>query len=148
VNEVLRAPDTAFFLVATPDRTVVKEALYFAGKLDSSGIPLKAMIMNRVHPVYGYFASERDARSAMKALETEISRRALELGANEEVASSISAKLLRSFRQCRDLSAEERACIEPVLDRIGTRAYREIPYMSGDIHDISGLVEIERHLFE
>ena len=66
VVELLSAPETAFVLVTAPRRDVVEEASFFAEKLDEAGIPVRALIVNRVHP---HFTAERPAAVAARAEE-------------------------------------------------------------------------------
>jgi anion-transporting ArsA/GET3 family ATPase len=50
VLAILDDPRTAFVLVASPRRDTVDEARFFADRLASAGIPVGALVVNRVHP--------------------------------------------------------------------------------------------------
>ena len=51
--ELLSDDVTAFVLVAAPRREVVEEASFFAAKLTEADIPVRALIVNRMHPRFG-----------------------------------------------------------------------------------------------
>jgi anion-transporting ArsA/GET3 family ATPase len=50
VDRLLRAPETAFVLVASPRADTVEEATYFASKLTDHSIEVQSLIVNRMHP--------------------------------------------------------------------------------------------------
>lgn len=49
VYELLRAPETAFVLVATPEEQVLSEAEYFCRKVRELAMSLRAVVFNRTH---------------------------------------------------------------------------------------------------
>ena len=53
VNTLLLADETAFVLIATPKADTVAEAGYFADKLHELGIAVRALVVNRMQPVFG-----------------------------------------------------------------------------------------------
>ena len=53
VLDLLNDPNTAFVLVASPKRDTVEEARFFADKLAESDLPVRALIVNRMHPRFG-----------------------------------------------------------------------------------------------
>ena len=53
VFDLLASPRTAFVLVASPRRDTVEEADFFARRLAESGIAVRALIVNRMHPRFG-----------------------------------------------------------------------------------------------
>src|SRR5215467_13822222 len=46
---VLQAPETAFLVVAAPEPDAIREADYFAGRLEAEKMPLAGLLLNRVH---------------------------------------------------------------------------------------------------
>ena len=46
---ILQDPQTAFLLVAAPERDAVREAAYFAERLVAERMPLAGLVLNRVH---------------------------------------------------------------------------------------------------
>ncbi len=58
------ADETAFVLVASPRRDAVAEATYFARKLATNAIEVRALIVNRVHPDPGPGSAAADRERA------------------------------------------------------------------------------------
>ena len=46
---ILQDPQTAFLLVAAPERDAVREAAYFAERLVAERMPLAGLVLNRMH---------------------------------------------------------------------------------------------------
>ncbi len=46
---LLRAPGTAFLVIAAPEPDALREASYFVERLEQEGMPLAGLILNRVH---------------------------------------------------------------------------------------------------
>jgi anion-transporting ArsA/GET3 family ATPase len=46
---VLQAPETAFLVVAVPEPDAIREADFFAGRLEAEKMPLAGLLLNRVH---------------------------------------------------------------------------------------------------
>lgn len=53
VDRLLAADETAFILVASPKADTVKEAGYFAERLSEHDIAVRALVVNRMQPVFG-----------------------------------------------------------------------------------------------
>src|SRR5207253_10923031 len=53
VLHLLSDPATAFLLVTTPRREALEEGRFFATKLEEAGIPVEALVVNRMHPRFG-----------------------------------------------------------------------------------------------
>ena len=62
VEELLGASDTAFVLVSSPRRDAIEEAQFFARQLERGGQQIDALIVNRVHPLFGNRSAVRPAR--------------------------------------------------------------------------------------
>src|SRR5271166_4270868 len=46
---LLRAPGTAFLVIAAPENDALREASYFVERLERDGMPLAGLMLNRVH---------------------------------------------------------------------------------------------------
>jgi len=53
VRGLLAGPDTAFILVAGPEEQVLGESEHLTTKMSELGMPLRGVVMNRVHPLPG-----------------------------------------------------------------------------------------------
>src|SRR5687768_597936 len=67
VQALLTDKETAYVLVASPRADTVAEASYFADRLESSGVPVAALVVNRMHPRFGA-GSGKDARRRAEQL--------------------------------------------------------------------------------
>src|SRR6202042_409426 len=65
--QLLRAPGTAFLVVAAPEQDALREAAYFVERLGAERMPLAGLILNRVHVTP---ASGLSAARALAAAET------------------------------------------------------------------------------
>ena len=45
---LLKEPATAFVVVAAPERDALREAAYFVDRLESEGMPLAGVVVNRI----------------------------------------------------------------------------------------------------
>jgi anion-transporting ArsA/GET3 family ATPase len=64
---LLRAPGTAFLVIAAPEPDALREASYFVERLAQEGMPLAGLILNRVH---GSPAARLSAARSLAAAET------------------------------------------------------------------------------
>ncbi|TFH21785.1 MAG: ArsA family ATPase [Myxococcales bacterium] len=53
VRGLLAGPDTAFILVAGPEEQVLGESEHLTTKMSELGMPLRGVVMNRIHPLPG-----------------------------------------------------------------------------------------------
>jgi len=53
VMKLLRSEQTAFLMVAAPNRIALSEGLYFHDRLADAGIPFRGFVINRVRPAAG-----------------------------------------------------------------------------------------------
>jgi anion-transporting ArsA/GET3 family ATPase len=129
VLALLSEPETSFVLVTAPRRDVVEEAAFFAAKLGEAGIPVRALIVNRMHPRF----SESPVgvlRERARALQgTDLGRQYGNLADFVQVAGDEGAHL-------RGLAAK--VAPAPVL---------RVPFLESDVHDIEGLDRVAGHLF-
>ena len=109
--DLLKAPGTAFVVVAAPERDALREAAYFVERLAEESMPLAGLVVNRVH------------RSGSAELTPERSLAAAEsLDASGE--SPLAAAVLRLHADRLALAARERAAAGPVHRRAPVGAGR------------------------
>ena len=120
---LLRDAETHYVLVASPRRDALAEAGFFAGKLFEAGLPVSAVIVNRLHPLFG----------------------AVEAGAADHQPPGGDAAA--NLRELRQVATQERAALASLFAQIGDACRAEVPLLAGDVHDLAGLAEIEGHLF-
>jgi anion-transporting ArsA/GET3 family ATPase len=123
--QLLRAPGTAFLVVAAPEPDALREASYFVERLGHEKMPLAGMVLNRTHPVHATLSGAR-AREGAETLEA-------------ARGHSTTAAVLRLHADRVETAERERR----VLARF-TRAHPsvpivDVPAMATDVHDLDGL---------
>src|SRR3712207_2499142 len=77
---ILQDPQTAFLLVAAPERDAVREAAYFAERLVAERMPLAGLVLNRMH---------RPELSDLSAAESERAAAALDAAGGHEMTADV-----------------------------------------------------------
>lgn len=130
VRELLSGPSAAFVLVAGPDEQILGESEAFTRRMAELGMPLKGVVMNRVHPVIG----DRDAGS----LADQVS--AGEALAAADISEDIRSWLLATHSDACRISAAEglrRESFEGELpDGVSLTA---VPEFEHDVHELADL---------
>jgi len=129
VFELLASPRTAFVLVASPRRDTVTEADFFARRLGESGIAVRALIVNRMHPRFGDGLAEA-ARERARTLD------GTDLGG--QYSNLADFRLVASREEEHLTGLAERVAPAPVI---------RVPFLQTDVHDLAGLDEVGTHLF-
>ena len=135
VEKLLRSSETAFVLVASPEEQVLREAEFFCVRVHELGIPLKAVIFNRVH---------RDLSIAKSVgSETVAALLARVLG---DVPAA--ARLSANFDRYEALGRGDGLRIEAFRAQMRKGvASAEVPNFNSDIHSVAGLCSMHPFLF-
>jgi anion-transporting ArsA/GET3 family ATPase len=134
--QLLRAPGTAFLVVAAPEPDALREASYFVERLDEERMPLAGLILNRV--LRPHAARLSAARSLAAAELLEASARP----EGEQYQLSISALRLHADRMQQ--AAAQRRVAEHFTSAHPLVPVAQIPAQPDDIHDLEGLRKIGR----
>lgn len=130
--ELLRAPGTAFLVIATPEADAVREAAYFVDRLATESMPLAGLVFNRTHPVLADLPAAR-AETVAETLERQgqapLAAAVLRLHADRVALAGRERRLLARFRRAHPAVAVAKA-----------------PALAVDVHDLPGLREIGRLL--
>jgi anion-transporting ArsA/GET3 family ATPase len=126
---LLRAPGTAFLVIAAPEPDALREASYFVERLERDEMPLAGLILNRVHRSPAARLSAPRSLAAAEALQG--------LTQEESTALGIAALRLHAERM-RQAESERR------LARRFTAAHplvpvAQVPAQPDDVHDLNGL---------
>ncbi|GLY05201.1 MULTISPECIES: ArsA family ATPase [Actinoplanes] len=123
---ILQDPQTAFLLIAAPERDAVREAAYFAERLVSERMPLAGLVVNRMHETALDGFSVAEAEEAIERLTAE--------GGHETAVDvlRIHASLVRQAQRETRVAAGF------------TEAFPTVPATSvaaqpADVHDVDGL---------
>ena len=130
---LLKDAETAFVVVAAPERDALREASYFAGRLDEEGMPLAGLVVNRIQRVAAPSLTAARALAAAEQL------------ADAEARSTTAATtegLLRLHASLAETAArQERLAARFTAGHPGIPVV-EVPASAQDIHDLEGLREI------
>jgi anion-transporting ArsA/GET3 family ATPase len=144
VEALLRASQSTFLLVTSPNPRTIDEARHFHRKLSEYRMPLGGIVVNRVHAEALAESSAREAWAVMRHEPVRILR-TLDLSPDEDFAGRIADNFDRiealARREATQIARLARACPNPPL-------WRTIPAFDADVHDLSGLIRINRHLFQ
>ncbi len=132
--ELLRAPGTAFVVIATPETDAVREAAYFVDRLATESMPLAGLILNRTHPVL----------ADLPAARAETVAQALERASNAPLAAAV----LRLHADRVALAGRERRLLARFRRAHPAVAVVEVPALAVDVHDLPTLRSIGKLLAE
>jgi anion-transporting ArsA/GET3 family ATPase len=130
--ELLRAPGTAFVVVASPEPDALREAAYFVDRLSGEGMPLAGLVVNRTHPVLADLPASR----ALTAAD------ALELGGSAPLAAAV----LRLHADRVEMADREKRLLARFCGAHPTVPLVSVPALAKDVYDLDALREIGRRL--
>jgi len=132
VAELLRAPQTSFLIVSSPELEPAREARFLVDKLAAAGMSTGELIVNRVHThdLHGLPASEL-AELLAPAL-------------GERLATRVAANLA----DFDVLARRDLATVASLSEALGERHPIMVPRLDEDVHDLQGLARIAEHLFD
>lgn len=141
VKARMRAEDTRFFLVTSPTRSNVDEAMKFRGQLADRGFPLGGVILNRAHAPIEPVADDAETRAALDAA-------LVDAGLGDRPAERRAALLDRLYatlaRHDR-LAVADAEAARMLADATGRQPWR-IPLFAHEIRDLADLDRVARRL--
>jgi anion-transporting ArsA/GET3 family ATPase len=145
-HEVLRGPATAFVLVSGPEEQVLGDAEYLSTKMAELRMPLKGVVLNRVHREFraggrgAFRGGELGPEHAAEVMR--IVARALG-GAGGE-----ARELAANFIDYQTLARGESLRLEQFRRGLGRRVpVVQVPNFTRDVHDLASLAAMHPHLF-
>jgi anion-transporting ArsA/GET3 family ATPase len=130
---LLKASETAFVVVATPERDALREASYFAGRLDEEGMPLAGLVVNRVQRVAAPSLSASRALAAAEQLADSPD------GGPTTATTEGLLRLHATLAETAD--RQQRQVVRFTAGHPGIPLV-EVPAAAQDIHDLEGLREV------
>jgi anion-transporting ArsA/GET3 family ATPase len=131
VSQLLDDPATAFVVVAAPRPDAVTEAVYFADRLRGSAGRVEALVANRMFPSFG----------AVPA--------GLAGGPGESAGGSAGVTALaRTMEDFDRVASREEAHLAELTQRLPDTPVVRVPFLASDVHDLGGLAEVGRWLFD
>ncbi|MDQ6874297.1 MAG: ArsA family ATPase [Actinomycetota bacterium] len=124
--DLLKAPGTAFLVVAGPEPDALREASYFVERLAGEQMPLAGLVLNRVHSSSAAGLTAERSLSAAEALTRTPSDRP-------------AAGVLRVHAELVRLAARERRLALGFSRAHPAVPVVRVPAQAGDVHDLPGL---------
>jgi anion-transporting ArsA/GET3 family ATPase len=133
VEAALRSPDVSFVLVTSPSPMNVQEVLFFSERLEQSGMPRGAFVVNRFRvppPLADAPPTEAEVASAIAS-------------DGLHLEEDCAARLVRAHADATRLAALDAFHVQSLdtranAERDGVPIVR-IPELSGDVHDLAKL---------
>jgi len=132
VNELLAHPETCFLVVCGPQGEPINEAVHFHRKLVEAKLPFSGVVVNKVH------------------YDTELPRDQGELGERLVDAlgdADLARRVMQNFEDYRGLAERDQRNIKRLTAEMRARLVIQVPHLDEDVHDIPGLMLINRYLF-
>ena len=152
VRELLVGPSSGFVLVAGASPEAARGARDFLDHLESSGVPLVGVVLNRVRQWPGGGEAPADlAQGTVAAADLQRLADALHASApsqSEEHAQLCAREAVDAATGYASLVRLDARCSAPIRARAesGGCFFREVPELSHDVHDLESLSEVEKHL--
>jgi anion-transporting ArsA/GET3 family ATPase len=134
---LLKNPETAFVVVAAPERDALREASFFVDRLDQEGMPLAGVVLNRVQRLSAPTLTGARALAAAEQLaETEAS----------SGTAPLTEGLLRLHANLAETAERQEALARRFTAGHPGIPVVEVPAAAQDIHDLEGLREVGQAL--
>jgi anion-transporting ArsA/GET3 family ATPase len=130
---LLKDAETAFLVVAAPERDALREASFFAGRLDEEDMPLAGLVVNRIQRVCAADLSTSRALAAAEVLTD---------AAAPTATAATTAGLLRLHATLAETAARQRRLVSRFTAGHPGIPVVEVPAAAQDIHDLDGLREV------
>ena len=131
VEQLLRAPTTAFVLVTSAQQEPTEEAIWFHRTLRAGGLPFAGVVVNRVHHDLLSGRNPGDVATALAGL------------LPDELAERVAA----NFLDYHVLAARDERNIARLAAALAGEPMLLVPHLDEDIHDLEGLLRMHRYLF-
>ena len=140
VRALLLGPQAAFVLVASPESESVKSAQHFLARLEASSVRIRGIIANRVR----VWPGAGDAPALDGADPAPLARAlAAQEGANFSAERAARAAIDAAARYAA-LVRRDALALDGLREHAGRRGafFRVVPEQRGDVHDLSGLLQV------
>ena len=141
--ELLKAPGTAFVVVAAPEPDALREASYFVDRLSDEQMPLAGLVVNRMHQTVlpmGLSLPAGRAEAAADALAALAAQNGDDAGAKQAAAALRVHAELAAAAEHDARMARRFAAAHPGVPMVA------VPALPADVHDLDGLRRIGDHL--
>ena len=130
---LLKEPTTAFVVVAAPERDALREAAYFVDRLESEGMPLAGVVVNRMQALAAPALSGSRAAAAAEQLEDPTE------AADGDDLAGLTPALLRLHADLAATAARHEGHVRRFVAGHPGVPVSTVPASATDIHDLEGL---------
>jgi anion-transporting ArsA/GET3 family ATPase len=131
VEQMLKAPTTAFVLVTSAQAPAIDEAIWFRRTLTDGGLPFAGVIVNRVHHDVLGDAEPDDLVAAF----------------GDELGPELAGRVAENFADYHRLARRDARNVARLEGELGGQPLLLVPHLDGDVHDVAGLLRVHRYLF-
>jgi anion-transporting ArsA/GET3 family ATPase len=127
VGELLTDPGTALVIVTSPEHEPVEEAIFLHRRIREARVPFAGLVVNRVRV-------ERPA--------------AVPAGLRDTLGEELSGRVQAAADELAILAERDAGSILRLRRELGEPPTIVVPQLPEDVHDVDGLVDVARHLFD
>ena len=131
VEALLRADTTAFVLITSAEREPIDEAIWFHRTLEQGGLPFAGVIVNRVHHDLLGGSEPEDVRPALR----------------RSLSPDLAARVAQNFDDYHVLARRDDRNVDRLAHALGEEPLLLVPQLDQDVHDLDGLLQMQRYLF-
>jgi len=131
VAALLRAPQTTFMIVTSPEPEPAREAVFLSDRLSETGMHRGQLIINRVHSGGLHGRSAQEVRSLLAP----------------DLGDGLAARVASNLADFDVLVQRDRDTIARLSSAIEERKPLLVPHLDEEVQDLLGLSHIAEHLF-
>jgi anion-transporting ArsA/GET3 family ATPase len=139
-NELLKAPGTAFVVVAAPEPDALREASYFVERLSAERMPLAGLVVNRVHRT-----ADVPGGAALTCARAEAAAQSLQARKQDD-PTRLAVTALRVHAEIAGAAERDARMAKRFATAHPDVATVAVPALPVDVHDLDGLRAIGRLL--
>jgi anion-transporting ArsA/GET3 family ATPase len=143
----LRSPKTAFVVISSPEEEVLEEAEYLSGKMAALGMPLRAVVFNRVHEEFTDPIDRADfPRGEIRGDDRDRVEACLRRSGLSP--ASLVTRLARNFVAYQDVARGDGLRLEMFARGLPRHVpIVRVPNFSTDLHQLGALSRMHPYLF-
>jgi anion-transporting ArsA/GET3 family ATPase len=131
VETMLKAKTTAFLIVTSAQSDSIDEAIWFRRTLVEGGLPFAGAVVNRVHHDLLEGAEPDELAAPLAA----------------QLGASLGARVVANLHDYHVLARRDERNTARLAKALGARPLIQVPHFDDDVHDIAGLLRVQRYLF-
>ncbi|MHB8531665.1 MAG: ArsA family ATPase [Solirubrobacteraceae bacterium] len=131
VERLLRAPETAFIVVTSPEAEPAREAAFLAHRLERAGLAAPELIVNRVH-LDGLGEATAEQAQALLC---------------DALGERLGGRVARNLADFDTLARRDRETVSRLSAALGTEQPVLVGHLDEEVQDLLGLARVAEQLF-